>query len=346
MGKLHVVRFRYFLERHQKLAYQGGMLSNLRQNSLLYLQIPFFFLFELVAYIRLLKRLKPSLVHAHWLIPQGLIAVLGSWFVKRPPKLVCTAHGADVYGLRGRLSKRLKRFVVRNIDMLTVVSSAMGCDLERETGGLAAFEVIPMGVDLTERFRNAGSKRTGHKLLFVGRLVEKKGLSYLLEAMPQIRRHIPNATLLVIGSGHDRYRYEDYTLKNGSNQYVRFLGAVPNRELSEYYQKTDLLVFPSVVADDGDREGLGLVPIEAMGCGCGVIATDLEAVQDVVQHGVNGYIVPQRSAKAIVDAVVYLFSNKAELETMQRRAIQSVCKKFDWGVIAENYCNVYRKLIE
>jgi len=345
MGKLRVVRFKYFLKKHQNLAYQGGILSNLRKNPLLNLQIPFFLFFELLSLIRTVRQIKPSVLHAHWIIPQGIIAVIACCFVRVKPKLVCTAHGADVYGLKDPLSKHIRRFVIRNFDSVAAVSKAMKNDIERETDGLSSLKIIPMGVDLTTCFTSVESIRNRHQLLFVGRMVAKKGLLYLLEAMLQIRQHIPDASLLVIGDGYDRKRFQAYTVETGSDQYITFLGAIPNHELATYYRGAEILVFPSIVADDGDREGLGLVPIEAMGCGCGVIATDLEAVQDVVQHAINGFIVPQRSAKAIAETVVYLFQNRSVLEKIQQRGRRSVYDKFDWDRVAEKYRGVYQGLI-
>jgi glycosyltransferase involved in cell wall biosynthesis len=345
-GHLRVVRFKYFFEKYQKLAYQGGILGNLKSNPSLYLQVPLFFIFEWLALIRLIRKLKPNVIHAHWIIPQGLIAVVACRFLARPPKILCTAHCADVYGLGDPISKMLRRFVLNNTDTCTAVSTAMKKDIARDGAKSLSIEVIPMGVDLKNRFVPGGNGRVRHQLLFVGRLVEKKGLEYLLAAMPVIRQSYPDISLVIIGDGHRRQGLQQYATDNGLDGCVAFIGAIPNKEIVTYYQKAELVIFPSVVARNGDREGLGLVPVEAMGCGCGVITTDLNAIKDVVANGINGIVVPQRSARSIADAVMNMFRNRSMLERYRQKGIQTVREKFDWEVIAEKYRTLIQTLVD
>ena len=259
---------------------------------------------------------------------------------------MCTSHGADIYGLKDPASKIFRRFVLRNVDACAAVSTAMRDEISRESGDARNIKVIPMGVDLKFRFVPGSNAPKKHQLLFVGRLVEKKGLCYLLEALPFIRHEVPDVSLLIIGDGHKKNILKKFAFDSGLDDCVTFLGAVPNTKLVTYYQSSELLVFPSIIAEDGDREGLGLVPVEAMGCGCGVVVTDLSAIRDVVQNGINGIVVPQRSAKAIAQAVVRLFSNRSQLERYRRMGRQSVCEKFDWDVIAERYRDTLQALID
>ena len=82
---MRVTRYRYFFPRWESLAYHGGILANLKQNPLRYLLIPFFLIGQLVALVRLLRNCRYDCIHAHWLIPQGLIAIIARLFVKAVP---------------------------------------------------------------------------------------------------------------------------------------------------------------------------------------------------------------------------------------------------------------------
>ena len=129
------------------------------------------------------------------------------------------------------------------------------------------------------------SRLPAQALLFVGRLVEKKGLRYLLKAMPEIIARFPQSHLTVVGDGPCRKELEKLSVHLGLRGRVDFLGALRNDELPHIYQQSGIIVFPSVVSDDGDREGFGLVLVEALGCGCAAVVTDLPAMMDIVADG-------------------------------------------------------------
>src|SRR5690606_20027400 len=109
----------------------------------------------------------------------------------------------------------------------------------------------------------------------------KKGLRYLLDALPTVLKHHPDSFISVAGFGPelDALRTQAATL--GLTDSVRFLGAVPQSELPALYQRAALLVSPFVRAESGDEEGLGLVLVEAIGCGCPVLAGSVSAMADV-----------------------------------------------------------------
>ena len=341
MDGIRVIRYRYAPLRWENLAYGGGILAKLKQNPLRYGMIPFFILFQLRALHKLLRRYRFDLIHAHWLIPQGLCgALFHVWSKKSSPPLLCTSHGGDLFGLNGKVMQRMKRWVIKNTSAVTTVSNAMRNAVDTLRIDIKKVHVIPMGVDLQQRFVPPSRPRRGRKLLFVGRLVEKKGLRYLIDALPSILAKHPDATLTIVGEGPEKKRLMHKVSAIGIEKQVTFKGAINNAALPGYYQDADIVVFPSVVAEDGDREGFGLVLVEALGCGCAAVVTDLPAMRDIVEDGRTALIVQQKSAGQIADAVTRLLDDPQNRQKLGAAGRQRVVEKFDWSVIADRYANL------
>ena len=339
---IHVKRFRYFFDPLERLAYHGGILAKLKKNPFQYALLPFFFMGELYALIKMLRHHRFHLIHAHWLIPQGLVAVLACYLTGSKIPLLCTSHGGDLFGLQGIIMNRIKRWVILKSQALTVVSRNMIEAVERLGAPHKKSCVIPMGVDLKTRFVPSETMRINDNLLFVGRLVEKKGLHYLIHALPLILTRHPQITLRIAGDGPEKNNLKRVCEKLGINANVRFLGAVKNERLPALYQTSGVLVFPSVIADDGDQEGFGLVLVEALGCECAAVVTDLPAMQDIIVDGKTGLVIPQKNIRKLAEKVILLLDDQKLRESLGREGRRYVLRNFDWMIIAEKY----RKLIE
>ncbi len=337
LAGLQVTRFRYFFAPWERLAYQGGILDNLKQNPLLYGQVPLFFLAEFFTLIRLLRRQRFNLLHAHWLIPQGLIGLLSHLFLKSAPPLLCTSHGGDLFGLQGTLMNRIKRRILLKADALTVVSRTMHEEVKRLGADHAKVHVIPMGTDLKNRFVPPETRQNNGSLLFVGRLVEKKGLRYLIDALPLILKIHPKANLRIAGDGPERENLEIKCAELCITDHVLFLGAIKHESLPDLYRTADVVVFPSVIAGGGDREGFGLVLVEALGCECVTVVTDLPAMQDIIIDGKTGFVVPQKNVQKLAEKIVSLLDNPEVGRSVGKEGRRFVVERYDWNVIAERY---------
>lgn len=342
MAGLDVRRFRYAPSSWQQLAYQGGILPKLKQNRWYYLLLPGFILGQAWALWRLLKQQKFDVIHAHWLIPQGLIAAI----LAGDTPVVVTSHGGDLYGLRGPVLQRLKAWIVRRSVCLTVVSHAMAqqvsswCDVRK-------VRVISMGVDLQATFTPDNSiVREPAQLLFVGRLVQKKGLKYLLEAMALTVEHWPELTLKVIGDGPERAELEALSKRLNIDKRIQWLGKVPNGSLPQHYRQATAFVMPSIIDERGDQEGLGLVAVEAMGCGCPVIASDLPALRDVVLDKETGFRVKPADSQALAQLLKFLSINTSLLNKLTEQARCYALEKFDWQIINQKYEKIMVKGFE
>jgi len=344
-NNINVTRFRYFFTKYQTLAYNGGILSRLKQNRWRYLLVPFFIIAEWFAIIRLLRRENFDLIHAHWLVPQGFVALLATVFFKKSPPILCTSHGGDLFGLQGKLFKKLKQWVLKRSSAITVVSQAM-----RETAlSLGAdankIEVISMGVDLKNQFIPTLAGRDGNNLLFVGRLVEKKGLDSLLAALPLIINQYPNVILTIAGSGPDELKLKKQVVDLNINNSVKFLGAVENEQLPALYQSSEIVVFPSIIAADGDREGFGLVLVEALGCESAVVASDLPAMQDILTDNKNAFIFEQKNSQQLAEKVNYLLSNPQLRASLGKQGRQDMLERYDWEMITERYSTLMQHVM-
>jgi len=347
MAGLRVIRFPYFFSQWEKLAmHGGGILNQLKTNPAYYLMVPFFLLGQLLAIIRLVRNEHFDLIHAHWLIPQGFIAALGMWIAGKNVPLLCTSHGGDLFALKGKGLQRLKRRIMDKSAALTVVSKAMKKTVVDMGVAPDKVEVIPMGVDLKGLFTpDPGVQRKTDELLFVGRLVEVKGLQILLDAMPKVLAKHPGIRLVVAGAGPLESELRASAAKLNMTDCVDFLGMVPQLKLPSLYQQATLAVFPFIVTKSGVQEGFGLVVVEAMGCCCPVIAGDLPAIHDTVVHEENGLIFPSGNAQALADSILKLLDDPEFRARLAGEGRKSVVQNFDWEIIAGKYSHIYQELI-
>jgi glycosyltransferase involved in cell wall biosynthesis len=199
-------------------------------------------------------------------------------------------------------------------------------------------DVLPMGADLTNLFTPPidPATRRSNEIVFVGRLVEKKGVQHLLEAFELLDESEQELKLTIVGDGPLRGRINARLSGMRRRRHVTLVGSLPHSGLAAVYREATIAVFPFVVAKDGDQEGFGLVIVEAMGCGCPVIASDLPAVHDNVEGGVTGLLTPPGDPTALADALRLCFSDPPLRSTMARAALDSV-RRFDWPRIADGY---------
>lgn len=346
MGNIEVMRFRYFFSRWEKLAYQGGILANLKQSRWRYLLLPFFFLSQLAALRQILRHQPVDLIHTHWLIPQGLTVALAGVFVKNMPPVICTSHGGDLLGLNGRWMNLLKRWVIRRTSALTVVSHAMA-NRALALGAIPErLQTIPMGVDTEVLFTpDPAERRANNEILFVGRLVEKKGCTYLLEAMPEILKQHPETRLNVVGSGPEGDALKREADRLGIAQAVTFYGAVSNAETPCLYRQATVFVAPFVITARGDQEGLGLVLVEALACECPVVVSDMPAIRDVVIDGVTGLVCKQRDSVDLAAKVCFLLSHPDQGEKLGKAGRLRVQENFDWSVTSRRYAALIDEMV-
>lgn len=338
---VRVLRYRYAPARLETLVNDGGIVTNLRRAKWKLLLVPAFVLAQAWATWRLLRRERIDVIHAHWLIPQGLIAAFARVVPGHKIPFVVTSHGADLYALRGRAMAVVKRFVTSRAASVTVVSGAMLAPIHAIGVDARKVCVLSMGVDLVQRFvPDPTVIRSDREILFVGRLVEKKGLRYLIESMPAILQAHPDASLVVAGFGPEEGALKAQVHALGLEAKVRFLGAVPQAELPKLYRRAALFVAPFVRAQSGDEEGLGLVLVEAIGCGCPVVVGNVAAVGEVFGQDLSGIAVDPRDAQALAARVIDVLSEPAASRKLADELRVGIVGRFDWARVAAAYAEL------
>ena len=344
---IFVHRFRYMLHPWQKLAYGSGILPNLKKQPLLWLVLPFFMLSFLVTALVVAKRTRPSVIHGHWILPTGLVALVTGKLYRLP--FVLTAHGGDAFSMRSGLLSRLKKFVVRNASAWTANTNTTANAI---LPGATSYgcNIVPMGVDTTV-FKPISSEkqRQGNirRILFVGRLVEKKGANVLLRAISLLPEEIRSGIRVdIVGDGAEKPVLIEQAQKSGIDMLVNFVGTVPNKELPSFLQKADVFVGPSIVDSTGDTEGQGVVFLEAMACGLPVIASNVGGIAEVIENGVNGILVPPGDAEKLSLALNELLFDEEEQSRITGNGIEVIKTQFTWDLASERFLGIFRSVTD
>jgi colanic acid/amylovoran biosynthesis glycosyltransferase len=309
-GALEVRRFRFFPRRWEDLA-DGAILENLRSRKSRWAQVLPLFLAQVLAIRREVRAARPDVIHAHWMIPQGLAALIAC---PKVPKLV-TVHGADLYGLRDQVSRSLIRAVLKNADAVTTMNADMRDRLIELGADPVSTVVLSMGAHVAEiRPMAAATERRTGRILFVGRLVEKKGVSVLLKALRLLDE--TGYDLRVVGDGPLRSQLT----RESSGLPASFVGVLGREALAAEFGAAAIAVFPSVPAVSGDQDGLPVALLEAMSTGCAVVASDLPGLRDAVEDGQSGLLTKSGSAEELATALGRLLRDPQLCDQLGRAA--------------------------
>ena len=349
MGHLDVHRFAYFKpESLLKLCYDGGIIPNMRKSVLAKIQMPFLIVSEFFSALSLARKIKSQLIHAHWILPQGMVGV---WIKKITGiPLLVTIHGSDLFPLKSPLFLKLQRMVVKNADMITVNSIATQGELfKRFPEAEKKTTLIPMGVNIAHFRPRKVAPTPEFKdkkiILFVGRLSDQKGVQYLIEALPAIQKKHKNSILLIIGDGPYKPTLEEVAYGNKVSDTIKFLGALSQEEIAYYYNLCDVFVLPALSNETG-TEALGLALLEAMASGCAVVGTNVGGIPSAVQNGKNGLLVEQKDPEALSKAIDTLLSHPIKANLLGRNAASSVQSKYSWESISKRFLEAYAKVLK
>ncbi len=348
---IEVLRYRYAPRQiWERVAYPGGIMPRLRANPGYWALVPCLLAGQWYALRRLLRTEAFDVVHAHWTLPQGLLAAAHA---SMGVPFVTTAHGGDVHTVGSRLGDPLLRFVMRRAAAVTVVSEELQQRLFR-LGGTTRDKIrnISMGVDF-QHFSTAalGAQMPqdlpegGPLILFVGRLTGKKGLHVLIDALALGIPELGKAHLAVVGEGPALQGLVKRIRERGLEDRVRFLGARSHDDLPAYFAAADVFALPCVQSEDGDKDGLPVTLMEGAACGVPAVASSIGGIPQFVRDGENGLLVPPGDARALALALGRVLGSR-ELRQRLGHGAAETARSFDWAVIARRHAEVLLSVME
>lgn len=344
LNGIRVYRFPYFYPFGlQQLAYGAGIIKNIKQSLPLVALVPFFIMAQFVVALWLLRKEKIDVIHAHWSIPQGVIGVLLKKLVKKP--CITTIHGSDVFSLKGVFANRFNKVVHLLSDCVTVNSSATA-DAVKALSRDIPLVSLPMGVD-PECFyfkkRCVTSCSEVRKVLYVGRLIEWKGVDYLIKAVALVRRSFPETQLIIVGDGPEMGGLKKIAKDSGLGFDVEFAGSVSHSQVQKYFDTSDVFVLPSIVNDKGETEGLGVVILEAMASGVPVVGSRAGGIPDIVIDGETGLLSIPKDPQSIADCIIQFFSDTNLSSKLSLNARNNVVSNYSWSHISNRLVLLYRQ---
>jgi glycosyltransferase involved in cell wall biosynthesis len=345
VGGVTVHRFRYAPRGWETLTHDQTAPDRIRERPLFLGLVPGYVAAGSRAAARLARAGGFDVLHAFWPVPQG---VLGLWAKRRSGlPLVSTFFGVELTWMEKQfpfLAPLLVR-IVRGSDAVTAISTYTAERLRRQVPGVEP-AIIPFGAAVDAPPEPPPYTYDAHRpfdLVFVGRLVERKGVHVLLDALamlPPERR----VRLHVVGDGPERGRLEERAARLGLGGRAVFHGFVSKDELQAHLTTCDAFVLPAVVDAKGDTEGLGVVLLEAMSYARPVIASAAGGILDIVQGGRNGWLVPPGDAAALAAAVSACMDDPDRARTLGLHGREDVEAGFSWDVIADRLAEIYRRV--
>lgn len=299
-------------------------------------------------FARRARKLNPAMIHAHF-GPDGVRALPLARALRVP--LLVTFHGYDVtvkdeYARRSFYSHRVyvrRRDVLkREARLFVAVSEFVRGKLLEQGFPPEKIVVHHIGVDLEAFWPDPGVPREP-AVLFVGRLVEKKGCEYLVRAMARVQEVRPEAELVVIGDGPLHPSLE--RLAGETLQRYRFLGTQPPSSVRAWMNRASVFCVPSITAESGDAEAFGLVFAEAQAMGLPVVSFASGGVAEAVAHGETGFLASERDWKGLAEYISSLLGDDALRRRFGVAGRKRVCTHFDLRRQTEELEGIYEKVL-
>lgn len=302
-----------------------------------------------------IREFRPDIIHAHWVLPNGLPAWLMSRWYRIP--LVVSMHGSDVTMAE---RNQMMRGIARRIFADTAYATACSGDLHQRAIALGAnpvtTDVLPYGV-ATHDFRPALRDRAwiAHRfgiagdaplVVAVGRFVVKKGFHVLIQALPQLRRAHPGLRLLLAGYGDMQDEYVQRAASLGVSDMLVMPGQLLRDDVARVIASADVYCVPSVHDERGNVDGLPNALLEGMAAGCAVVASDVAGIPDVITANQHGVLVQEGDADALARAIAHVLADPDFAQQLGESARTRVTQTLSWSHMTQVIVNAYTKVVQ
>ena len=370
----HVNRFRYAPANWEILTHEEGAPSKMASKPWLQLLAIPYIINGFFQCIRICRKWRPDVIHAHWPFPHAYIA-LGAAKLFRIP-LVLNFHGAELLLIRKKKwVKPLLKFAIGQAQAIFANSSFTAGKIKALRN--VDVEWSPYGTTLETRDERRETKDERNvilnevkdpvtivphdvngkfKILFVGRHIERKGICYLIEAAKYLPRDKFEIRIVGVGDLTEQLKAQAEAMQSvilseseGSSQGnqpadIIFTGKLSPEDLANEYKTANVFVLPAIVDHKGDTEGLGVVLIEAMELGLPIVASNVGGIPDVVVDGESGILVPEKDPVALAEAFKRLEADPALIQKLLAGARKRIEECFTWDGIIERQIEVYKRL--
>jgi len=246
------------------------------------------------------------------------------------------SEGKDVYT---ELFKKGGRFTA-NTQFTKQQAVQLGCPAQK-------IDILHESLDVRKfRFKTKRlSQSETIQLLTIGRLAEKKGHAYALQAIAKVIENHKNIRYIIAGDGPLRERLKTQVSELRLEQHVTFTGSIDQEEAIALYAQAHIFILPSVTAANQDREGQALVLQEAQACGLPVLSTLHNGIPEGVLNGTTGFLVPEADSEALAERLEYLMSHHEIWADIGRTGREFVEKKFDCAVVNQKLLAIYQDMV-
>ena len=334
-------RFRYFFRRWENLTHEESAPDRMRR-SLFYTILPaFYLLFGSIAMWRLQRRERYDIVHVHWPLPHALFGWVAR-AARRRTRIIMQFYSIELRWVNERIAvlRGFLRRAIRTADRVVAISTSTAREVAALAGDDVPIEVIPYAVEMPE---HKAAPHDDATILYVGRLVERKGVAYLIDALALLPRSL-RSRVVIIGDGPERAALERRATERGVMDRLEFRGWVTPSELDRAYSTATAFALPAVVDKRGDTEGLGMVLLEAMSYYVPVVTTALGGITDIVDNEQTGLIVPPNDADALAAALRRLIDDRALAARLGAAGEQVIEQRFSWLRIIDQFAAIYEGL--
>lgn len=331
--------------------YAESLQDGVRIRKSLYALAPVVAISALRSARSLLSRVPIDVVHAHWVVPNGILGAIVAPRYGVP--LVVTLHGSDVaVSERSNLMGRASRWTFERASAVTAPSG----DLLQRAGRLGASRslvLVPWGADVREHVPPSAADAVRERLGLgnehvvvagVGRLIAVKGFDHLIAAFAAASASRSDLRLLVIGDGAERERLESLANRLGVTDRVVFTGMVGRTEIPSYLAAADIVAVPSV-HHQGYVDGLPTVALEAMAAGKPLIASRVGGLPDIIRSGENGLLVEEQDNAALATAIETLARDSRLRARMGEAGRNLTLDELNWKKVAERLESVYEQVV-
>ncbi|OWV09697.1 glycosyltransferase [Fibrobacter sp. UWB5] len=337
-----VNRFRYAPASWEFLTHEEGAPSKMANKPWLQLLAIPYIISGFFKCIKICRKFKPDIIHAHWPFPHAYIALGAAKLFKIP--LVLNFHGAELLLIRKKKwVKPLLKFAIGQAQAVFANSSFTASKIKALRN--VDVEWSPYGTTLETGTGNAEPHAINgkFKILFVGRHIERKGIRYLIEAAKYLPRDQFEIRIVGVGDLTDELKKLASESATPNSAEIIFTGKLSPEALASEYKTANVFTLPAIVDSKGDTEGLGVVLIEAMELGLPIVASNVGGIPDVVIDGETGILVPEKDPEALASAYKRLAAEPGLIKQLLAGAQKRINECFTWDGIIERQIAVYNR---